>query len=114
MAYIMISLGPDNDHDDKELQDYADHSGDDYNEDYSDDYLEKDPTPRLCSLPKKIGRCRAALPRYYYHKVAQECVPFKYGGCRGNRNRFITKEKCDCVCKRGPFRPIGVPQANIQ
>ena len=89
----MISLGPDNDHDDKELQDYADHSGDDYNEDYSDDYLEKDPIPRLCSLPKKIGRCRAALPRYYYHKVAQECVPFKYGGCRGNRNRFITKEK---------------------
>ena len=112
----MMRSGADNDHDDhydhddKELQDYADHSGDDYN----DDYKEKDPVPRFCSLPKRSGRCRAAFPRFYYHKVAQECVPFTYGGCRGNRNRFLTKEKCDCVCKRGPFRPIGVPQAKIQ
>ena len=100
----------DHDHDDSEIMDYADHSGDDYTDDYNDEYLEKDPKPRFCSLPKRIGKCRAALPRYYYHKVAQECVPFTYGGCRGNRNRFMTKEKCDCVCKRGPFRPIGVPQ----
>lgn len=103
-----------NDHDDSEIMDYADHSGDDYaddyNYDYNDDYLEKDPKPRFCSLPKRIGKCRAAIPRYYYHKVAQECVPFLYGGCGGNRNRFMTKEKCECVCKRGPFKPIGVPQ----
>ena len=100
----------DNDHDDSEITDYADHSGDDYTDDYNDDYLKKDPRPRFCSLPKRIGKCRAAIPRYYYHKVAQECVPFLYGGCGGNRNRFMTKEKCDCVCKRGPFKPIGVPQ----
>ena len=74
----MMRRGSDNDqddhydHDDEELQDYADHSGDDYN----DDYKEKDPVPRFCSLPKRIGRCRAAFPRFYYHKVTSELCQF--------------------------------------
>ena len=28
----------------------------------------------------------------------ERCVPFKYGGCRGNRNRFLKSSTCRSAC----------------
>jgi hypothetical protein len=27
-----------------------------------------------------------------------KCLPFVYGGCRGNNNRFLTLEECSEMC----------------
>jgi len=55
--------------------------------------------PSLCSLPSKIGRCRASLPHWFYNTSTQQCQIFHYGGCDGNDNRFDSKEECQKVCQ---------------
>ena len=57
-----------------------------------------DPQPRFCKQPKKAGNCRAHLPRYFFDKNSGQCREFVYTGCRGNNNRFLTQEKCECMC----------------
>jgi len=59
-----------------------------------------DPQPRFCKLVKKAGNCRAHLPRYFYDKNSGQCREFVYTGCRGNNNRFLTQDKCECMCVR--------------
>ncbi|XP_065915788.1 BPTI/Kunitz domain-containing protein-like [Dysidea avara] len=53
----------------------------------------------LCSLPMVVGPCRAAFPRWFYNSASQRCESFTYGGCRGNANRFKTRELCESACK---------------
>ena len=53
----------------------------------------------ICELPKVVGDCRAALPRYFYNKDTKECEFFLYGGCGGNENNFATKDECEEKCK---------------
>lgn len=55
--------------------------------------------PPLCSLPKVIGPCKAAFPRFYFDQKHMECLPFTYGGCRGNDNNFETFEECQHACR---------------
>jgi hypothetical protein len=52
----------------------------------------------LCDLPERSGRCYAAFPRFYFNKTKGECLPFTYGGCDGNGNRFDTKRQCEKRC----------------
>lgn len=52
-----------------------------------------------CLLPKKVGMCRALILKYYYDTKLKKCTDFKYGGCRGNNNRFETIEGCEEHCK---------------
>ena len=52
-----------------------------------------------CNLPKKVGVCKAALPRFYYNSTTKSCEQFIYGGCRGNGNNFKTKAECEALCK---------------
>ncbi|RCN36600.1 Kunitz/Bovine pancreatic trypsin inhibitor domain protein [Ancylostoma caninum] len=59
--------------------------------------LEKD----VCSQPITAGPCRASIPRYGYDSKKRKCVKFTYGGCKGNGNRFPTKNECEKTCKRG-------------
>lgn len=53
---------------------------------------------RFCNLPKVVGPCRANMERYFYNIQSRKCEKFFYGGCRGNKNNFITKEKCQEKC----------------
>jgi len=52
----------------------------------------------VCALPKVVGECRAALPRYHFHTEQNQCVLFLYGGCGGNANNFETSEACQQRC----------------
>uniref|UniRef100_A0A8C4YPL6 BPTI/Kunitz inhibitor domain-containing protein n=2 Tax=Gopherus TaxID=38771 RepID=A0A8C4YPL6_9SAUR len=53
----------------------------------------------LCSLPLDEGDCSRFTLRWYYNQKVAECRPFVYSGCRGNLNRFYTKEDCDLQCR---------------
>nr|XP_048713923.1 collagen alpha-1(VII) chain isoform X3 [Caretta caretta] len=52
-----------------------------------------------CSLPLDEGDCSRFTLRWYYNQKVAECRPFIYSGCRGNLNRFYTKEDCDLQCR---------------
>lgn len=54
--------------------------------------------PSLCSLPKKVGRCRASMPRYFFNKVTETCQLFIYGGCNANKNNFFSQRECVQTC----------------
>ena len=47
------------------------------------------------------------MRKYYYDANADECKPFRYGGCAGNANRFSSMEACNRVCKpQEPEPPV--------
>ncbi|XP_017097912.2 male accessory gland serine protease inhibitor-like [Drosophila bipectinata] len=56
----------------------------------------------ICDLPhSKNGEmiaCTAYIPSYSYDSNRNECVRFVYGGCKGNDNRFLTREDCEAQC----------------
>uniref|UniRef100_A0A8C3KNY5 BPTI/Kunitz inhibitor domain-containing protein n=1 Tax=Calidris pygmaea TaxID=425635 RepID=A0A8C3KNY5_9CHAR len=49
-----------------------------------------------CAAPQVTGPCRAAFPRWFYSNGT--CQKFIYGGCRGNKNNFQTREECLSRC----------------
>uniref|UniRef100_M3XL62 BPTI/Kunitz inhibitor domain-containing protein n=1 Tax=Latimeria chalumnae TaxID=7897 RepID=M3XL62_LATCH len=51
-----------------------------------------------CDAPRQVGKCRAALPRWYFDVQAQACTKFIYGGCGGNKNNYATQEECQRQC----------------
>jgi len=53
----------------------------------------------ICSLPRVTGLCYALFYRFGYSPVTKECVPFVYGGCGGNANRFDSIQACESACK---------------
>ncbi|KAL7674029.1 hypothetical protein ACOME3_000313 [Neoechinorhynchus agilis] len=56
----------------------------------------------VCHLELADGRpCRSDLRRYYYNRNKNECLQFRFGGCRGNGNNFETKQLCENKCKAG-------------
>ena len=44
------------------------------------------------------GPCRGLYQRWTFMAQKGMCVPFAYGGCRGNQNNFITQEDCTSTC----------------
>src|SRR5262245_54590348 len=56
-----------------------------------------DPDAR-CRLPHVSGSCLADVPSYWFDATTGVCMPFTYGGCDGNENRFATVEECYEVC----------------
>ncbi|KAF6079545.1 serine peptidase inhibitor, Kunitz type 2 [Phyllostomus discolor] len=48
----------------------------------------------FCRVPKVVGRCRASFRRWWYNATDGSCQQFVYGGCGGNDNNYLTKEKC--------------------
>ncbi|XP_058054307.1 spondin-1 [Anopheles bellator] len=55
----------------------------------------------ICSQQPEAGPCRGRYQRYAFAASQGTCVPFYYGGCRGNRNNFVTAEDCMQTCARG-------------
>jgi hypothetical protein len=51
-----------------------------------------------CLQPPDSGPCDAALTRFAFDPETLTCVPFGYGGCAGNANRFETLEACEAAC----------------
>lgn len=45
------------------------------------------------------GPCRGYFQRWAFVPQKLMCVPFGYGGCRGNRNNFLTAEECNNTCR---------------
>ena len=55
----------------------------------------------ICSLPSFAGPCQGRLTRYYFDTALLTCVPFRYGGCKGNKNNFPTEDECMDTCFMG-------------
>ncbi|HMJ14307.1 MAG TPA: BPTI/Kunitz domain-containing protein, partial [Polyangiaceae bacterium] len=54
-----------------------------------------------CTWPKDSGPCEAAFPAYFHDIATGLCLPFTYGGCEGNPNRFDSIEECQATCRGG-------------
>ena len=44
------------------------------------------------------GPCRGHYESWAFYPEKRMCLPFIYGGCRGNRNNFQTLEDCKKTC----------------
>ncbi|KAL1421535.1 hypothetical protein MTO96_023062 [Rhipicephalus appendiculatus] len=62
---------------------------------------EPKPTNPVCYEPKKVGPCKAYVPRYFYNTTTKFCERFIYGGCQGNGNNFPELDVCLKTCKVG-------------
>ncbi|KAF3693464.1 Kunitz-type protease inhibitor 2 Hepatocyte growth factor activator inhibitor type 2 [Channa argus] len=51
-----------------------------------------------CELEPEAGPCRAAFRRWFYNRKTGDCETFTYGGCRGNKNNYDSKESCTAAC----------------
>jgi hypothetical protein len=49
----------------------------------------------FCTQLPQTGPCRSAIRSWYYDAVTATCMPFLYGGCQGNENRFASFDECD-------------------
>jgi len=49
-------------------------------------------------MPVDPGACDALVPSYWFDASTGVCMPFTYGGCEGNFNRFGTMEECYAAC----------------
>ncbi|XP_054267798.1 spondin-1-like isoform X2 [Macrosteles quadrilineatus] len=54
----------------------------------------------ICSLPPHPGRCPGPMvTRFFYNPKLEDCAEFEWTGCRGNRNRFLSREECRTACQ---------------
>ncbi|XP_075972312.1 extracellular matrix protein f-spondin [Anticarsia gemmatalis] len=53
---------------------------------------------RICMEEADPGPCRGVYQRWTFVAMKGMCIPFSYGGCRGNQNNFITQEDCTNTC----------------
>ncbi|XP_017362100.1 kunitz-type protease inhibitor 2 isoform X3 [Cebus imitator] len=53
-----------------------------------------------CTAKAVTGPCRAAFPRWYFDVERNSCNNFIYGGCRGNKNSYLSEEACMLRCFR--------------
>ena len=51
-----------------------------------------------CLKPKEQGTCRGIFERFYYNVETETCEDFVFGGCGGNENNFLSREKCNTYC----------------
>ncbi len=49
----------------------------------------------FCTQLPQTGPCRSAIRSWYYDAATAPCMPFLYGGCQGNENRFGSFDECD-------------------
>ena len=54
--------------------------------------------PAACYLAMDDGPCRSPIYRYFWNPEFNKCIPFRYGGCGGNDNNFLSEEACEGMC----------------
>lgn len=52
-----------------------------------------------CEQPVEEGPCSGNFERWYFDKESDVCRPFRYGGCKGTKNNFVTEQACQYQCK---------------
>ncbi|CAF0851289.1 unnamed protein product [Brachionus calyciflorus] len=63
--------------------------------------VEIKPQVDVCKLDMEIGPCRGLIKRFYFNKTSQKCEEFNYGGCKGNKNNFLSLHECRSGCELG-------------
>ncbi|CAI2353491.1 unnamed protein product [Caenorhabditis sp. 36 PRJEB53466] len=58
-------------------------------------------TTDFCTWERSTGPCIDSISMWYFDSNDLDCKPFTYGGCRGNQNRFVSKEQCQQSCRAG-------------
>uniref|UniRef100_A0A3Q1FP07 Kunitz-type protease inhibitor 1-like n=1 Tax=Acanthochromis polyacanthus TaxID=80966 RepID=A0A3Q1FP07_9TELE len=53
----------------------------------------------FCGAPVKVGPCRAAFSRWRYDAATGSCEQFVFGGCKPNKNNYLSKEECVSACR---------------
>lgn len=64
--------------------------------------------PEACALKPESGRCRAAIPRYWFDAGTGTCKTFIWGGCDGVVP-FETYDACHQACTPGLAMPAEIP-----
>jgi len=52
----------------------------------------------ICEQPQESGPCTGNFTRWFYDEGTGECSSFAYGGCHGNKNRFMNQQECENSC----------------
>ncbi|EDV33332.2 uncharacterized protein Dana_GF23917 [Drosophila ananassae] len=60
----------------------------------TDCHINAEQAKEVCVQSPDTGPCRGNYMRYAYNPQCQSCDAFNYGGCRGNRNNFLTENDC--------------------
>ncbi|KAM9354518.1 kunitz-type protease inhibitor 1-like isoform 2-T2 [Pholidichthys leucotaenia] len=55
-------------------------------------------TGKYCLAKMKVGPCRAAFRRWRYNVTMGQCEEFVFGGCKENKNNYLSKEHCLSAC----------------
>lgn len=53
-----------------------------------------------CLVPKKEGPCRGSFPRWHYNAASEKCEKFNFGGCKENRNNYVSMDECLKACDK--------------
>nr|XP_021518958.1 WAP four-disulfide core domain protein 8 [Meriones unguiculatus] len=57
-----------------------------------------DPYEEPCMLPLEAGNCGGNENRWYFDSERQQCRSFKFTGCHGNVNNFLSMSDCRKAC----------------
>ena len=52
----------------------------------------------VCKLPKDFGTCLTVSIRFFHDSESGACKKFRYSGCGGNGNNFLSGEACVRTC----------------
>jgi len=52
----------------------------------------------ICYLQSERGTCSKFAIRFYWSNSERRCKPFRFSGCGGNENNFISLEDCEHHC----------------
>ncbi|XP_037086588.1 papilin-like, partial [Pollicipes pollicipes] len=65
------------------------------------------PAAAACLAPKQEGSCSSSVMRFYYDGATGRCRAFRYSGCDGSANNFLSLEACAATCR--PLAPDAGP-----
>ncbi|XP_023024840.1 extracellular matrix protein f-spondin [Leptinotarsa decemlineata] len=68
----------------------------------------------VCMQDSDPGPCQGYYNRWWFDSTKLRCLPFIFGGCRGNRNNFLTEEQCMDTCQIVKDAILGSPAITAQ